>query len=380
MLTNNCLYEVMPGMEIKAGMRKRKLLSDIHSVEADPHNPNGFTINFFAGHQSVKSKAIAGLNMVKRTLKLNTQFSDFLKSKTFLCSSPMEHMEWMLVLPRVVRNFWQKLFEDSLVRAPEVYQSHAFCIKDSNHRVLLLTNVWVYNVEVAYHPTTIHSVKWARPVVSLKCISFGEDEGLPDITLSFDEREAKTQLDSVHQGTKQSDFAKKQTFLFRTTAERDRTILKLRQLYVQATGRVVSVFRRIEDDATDEPEREIKDPLSTMTAQRGSKSCDARSEILSGEFVKLGKGIQAVRMSRAFKVYDDCSITWRGSRERILFVSAVPADSTLGKKLSEKDRSLAFQLITSGKILVLLASSAEIKQNWTSKIEAQLGKLYVRKA
>lgn len=51
-----------------------------------------------------------------------------------------------------------------VIRAPEIYQTHSFVVKvnrkgQHQDRVLVLSNLYIYNVEVTHCPTAIKEVK-----------------------------------------------------------------------------------------------------------------------------------------------------------------------------------------------------------------------------
>lgn len=142
-------------------IKKHKSLLEIHSIEVDEPTlspdqlpyPYSFRIHFFSG--SASSKAKAGYSKLKRLLAIESSFEDFLKTKIVRCHSREERDQWVLVLEKVVRNLWQKTLEKSIVPAPEICKRHAFVIKQHNDRLLIISDYWLYNVDVTYKPVEI---------------------------------------------------------------------------------------------------------------------------------------------------------------------------------------------------------------------------------
>lgn len=217
--------------------KKHMTLLEIHSIEADPNSPSSFRINFFSG--SASSKAKARISKVKRLFQVGSSFDDFLKQKTVRCNTAEECTQWMLVLEKLQRNLWQRKIESALLPAPEYYKRHAFVIKQHNDRLLLLSDMWFYNVEVSYKPIAVKGIKWAIPVSSFTHVRQSNvDPTVALMTISFDADEAKKQFDSHHRSNKSSDLRNKHhEFIFRTRDERQRFVNSLAAVYWQVTRR-----------------------------------------------------------------------------------------------------------------------------------------------
>lgn len=175
---------------------------------------------------------------MRRLLDMGTAFNDFLKTKQFRCRTATECLQWLFVLQRLIRNGWQARFETDIIREPEYYQRHAFVIKKTHDRVLLLSNSWLYNVDVTYKPTVIKGIKWVIPIASLTNITINvphavsndvnhdhTGDNAPYAILAFDEKIATSAFDAHHKSYKTTDFKKKDhSFLFRTLAERNKLV------------------------------------------------------------------------------------------------------------------------------------------------------------
>jgi hypothetical protein len=202
---------------------KSKPLTDIHSITRDDHNPFIFYMNFFSGDAFSFFRRSTG--------KFN------LKSRKFICSSVLQAQEWITIFSRLVRARWQEAFESQIIPSPEVYQRHFFFMHNQKQRLVVLSNIWMYNVEVTVKPLVLKEVKWCVPIHCLQEVQIGNDDQSVTTILSLQKLDAsKRFFDAAHP---QKDFssAKKVTHEWncRDKFERLSFIEKLHQVYFQTT-------------------------------------------------------------------------------------------------------------------------------------------------
>jgi len=419
MLTNTHYHEFPAGDHKLGNQRKRKRFTDIHSVIVSPDNPRVFTINWFSGHTSVKSKAKAGFLSMKQALKIGTDWADFIKPKSYIANNPTERFEFVFVLQRLLRDLWQKTFEERILRSPEVYQRHEFVVKGKHNRVLLLSHRWLYNLEVSYHPTTLGELKWARPIDSIKCVSFIPDR--PELILSFQESKAQ---EVHHFGSKKAaNFEKAQQWTMISIKARNNMIIKFRQLYLQLTGEQLMIkapdgsFVGVQQlnqigigtvgvavpptlqvniaspssassavsPASSASSASALSPLSSAASPLSSPSTppspssknsvdSAPTVVLETKLMKTTTSVFGRKVWRNCQLYSDGSIRWTDEHKEMI-IAINPSEEAMKesyKKLDSSQRDCFFHLSTTGKTLTLIAENERVKNQWVDTVKRLL--------
>ena len=252
------------------GCLKSKSLGDIHSLEAySATDSTAFDIYFFSGQFGKRMEM--SLAKWKRILTVSQQFTDLLKKKTYSFQTPFECSQFYLILNTAVNLYFQALIETNIVKEPEIYQRHAFVVKGSHDRMLIISNKWLYNVDITFKPTLLRSTKWAIPINTLRRLTLvapketmasvrnataNEDVGNgsgsssggeAELIIECDSIRAAEQFDMFHrpmklQSNKRATFtAKPYSFLFRTVPERNRVVQSLQRLYGDQTDTMLDV-------------------------------------------------------------------------------------------------------------------------------------------
>jgi len=185
---------------------------------------------------SYKSKAKEAQVKMMGAIGMVMNF-DFLQCRRFRCSSELECFQWVVVFNKLIREVWQRECESLIIKSPEIYQYHAFVIKmnqkgKTQDRTILLSNEWIYNIEVIHNPTSIKDKKWAYPFKSLKAVFVGTENGAnnPSITLYFNEA-IFSKIDKAHIGSKKEKMNDKHTFIFFDDAHCIRMVTELKRLF-----------------------------------------------------------------------------------------------------------------------------------------------------
>ena len=244
-LTDRAFLKVEPDGEV----RQRKELIDIHSVEADPADATAFFM------YSYKSAAALQADKVKGMFGFGMRFEEFLQQRRFKCASEAAAFEWVLVLNRLVRDAWQRIFESSFIPSPEIYQCHAFVIKlnrkgVAQERTLVVSNEWVYNVEMRHAPTGVKDFKWALPIVALRSVELTYEEDQPCATFSFDDSVAQQLMDEQHVGAKKGAGTKDtHSFVFNDRGGRGKVVRELQRLAYKTSGARLAISEPQPDPA-----------------------------------------------------------------------------------------------------------------------------------
>lgn len=364
---------------------KRKSLLDIHSVEHDPKTLKSFYIHWFSGHTSVKSKAKVGLNLLKRALS-KAAFGDFIKTKTYECSSITERWQWTFVLSRLIRDAWQQRLEERFIRSPEVFQRHSFVLKGKQPRLFVLSHSWLYNIEVTLQPTALGELKWARPVGSLKCLIFNLADS--ELTVTFDAQEVK--LDEAHMGSKKdADSSKSQQYTFFSVDQRNEMARKLEQLFIynargkklqlQVDGRFLGHTDTLRVMLAPGKKAVSTTPGPAHGRVERSSTSFGRAPLIQGKLVKLTTGWGG-KHSRLVKLLPDGIIEWSEGEQATKIYSALVLGlntdpkslQAATKKLDPTMQQSAFFIKTTTKSLILLADNPADKQRWEAKIRQTL--------
>jgi hypothetical protein len=208
-VTDKAFYKCDPNMPLNHP-RKRKPLIDFHSVEADSSNPLAFTTRLYK--DSIKSSMKHSLMKFIGNLGSKIDASSLLQLRSYTCQSELQRDQIVFVLGRAVRNEWQSLLEAQLIPDPDYYQTHQFVIKVNRkgaqqERLLVLSNEWLYNVEVSHGPTKISDVKWGIHLQALQAIAI---EAGAAIVLYFDQ-EKVAEIAAKHVGSQRQGLIVKDT-------------------------------------------------------------------------------------------------------------------------------------------------------------------------
>ena len=145
-----------------------------------------------------------------------------------------------------------------MLPSPEYYARHAFVLKGSKDRLLLLSNAFLYNIEVSYRPTTVRGIKWAIHIQAVSCLSLSsrggaaeEEEkeeaeaeaGVNELRIAFDVERAQRLFDSHHRSYKSGGelHAKDWRFLFRCSEERQRFVRSMQKVFYEQTAQQLRV-------------------------------------------------------------------------------------------------------------------------------------------
>lgn len=241
---NNSIDQIVANVRLRD--KKHKSWLDFHSANAHPREANAIVLLFFSG--SASKNIALGFSKMKRWFSggggSQSGFGDFLKSKTIRCRSPEEALQWLWVIQRLLRDAWQQKFESSVCPEPEVYKKHAFVIKKGNERCLVVTDKWMYNVEVAYKPTTVKSIKWAIPISTLTSVSLVGDGTPADAIIAFDEEAAMKSVDKSHPFKQKGEMKKDHTWTFVDVKERASFIDTLCRCYWELNRSHLPVLRQ----------------------------------------------------------------------------------------------------------------------------------------
>lgn len=299
------------------------LPSQIHSVELDPNLPEVIYINTFGGRVADKAKFKMGVVstaesnnkfdklrhphhrtspkfaqicpslaphapthpnpaypiQLKRTFggknatptSSTTSLREVVSTQPVLAGDEYLRFQWHMALSRVVRDFWQPVFEKDVLTESEHYRSHSFVMKWNKDRVLLISNAWIYNVEVSYLPAvTLGEMKWAIPISSLKQLEVGGPLDTA-ITIHIDAvaagNAAKT-LDK-HMGGRTKALNEQHDWVFFSHLERNQQCRRLQSIFKDITGENL--------------------PLKSQPAPSGEelKQVDSKS-VLEGYMEKVG--------------------------------------------------------------------------------------------
>ena len=237
-ITDKAFYKCDPSVPLN-NPRKRKPLIDFHSVEADSSNPLMFTTRLYK--DSLKSSMKQSLMKFIGNLGSKIDASAVLQVRSYTCKSELQRDQIVFVMGRAVRNEWQRLLEASLIPEPEYYQTHQFVIKVNRkgaqqERLLVLSNEWIYNIEVSHGPTKISDVKWGVHLSALQSISIEQGAA---ITLYFDHTKVaeiaqKFKNDSKRQGITLKD-TDNYVFSFPDDAARASFVAILAHVHMRAT-------------------------------------------------------------------------------------------------------------------------------------------------
>jgi len=105
----------------------------------------------------------------------------------------------------------------------------------TQERVLILSNRWLYNVQMNHNPVTIHSLKWAFPIRAIKAIACVKTNQL---TMYIDQEaaEASGNEDVTHRGEKGDNLNDTMVFYFRETEQRATFVAVLAVVYFYNTS------------------------------------------------------------------------------------------------------------------------------------------------
>jgi len=360
--------------------RSKHSYLDFHSVREHTSKPLVFQILSF------QSRAILTSNKVLGALGLSQQkFDTFLSRRAYKCSSEMEQMQWIVILNRLIQQAWQQLFEKSFILSPEMYQCRAFVMKfnqrgKGQERCLVLSDTWIYNVEVSHNPTAIKDLKWAFPIAALSAIVFSrssrdtvigndddEDELTvistsaaeasaddPYCTLFFDQAVFKKYHDNKHAGTKKTKFNDSHKFVFSHNLDMLNIVQELHRLFFLITGTHIKI-----------EEKELFNQSELEVA--------GESPIIKGVLVKFTHG-GGKKHERVVSVYPSCKIMWRESEKTKVHLSQVLAvwrgTGDLKKRtLSSEEASRLFTVQTAAKTLQLLTLSSADRDRWVDEIQ-----------
>jgi len=266
----------------------------------------------------------------------------------------------------LIREVWQRECERTFIQEPEIYQYHCFVLKLNNKgqaqdRALVLSDSWIYNLQMEHNPTAIKDKKWAFPILALKAVAVHSPKTCGVATLYFDQALYVKKMDAAHTGSKKGEkFNDRFLFQFRDETQCQRLVQELRRLSYYLTKNHLHVEQK--DQITD-----VKQ-MSPKTEDR---------ILLQDNFLKFTKAGGGSH-DKSVRYYSTAVIEWlddkpnsKPSREQVVSVNP-DLEALKKKKLSkdEQDRLLALQ--TTGKTLYLLAKTADVKKMWIEKIGSHI--------
>jgi len=168
----------------------------------------------------------------------------------------LDVVEAVVVLNSLIRDAWQKACESAFILGREVYQFHAIVRKvnrrkKTQDRILVVSNQWIYNMEMFGEEGPQEEFKWSLPIGSLLRVAAGKDDsklGEFPATIHFDLVVAKQLLaQNAYKdrklGTKGSSVNDKHQLLFISQYARDRCTMALVALYYSQSKKRLAFTR-----------------------------------------------------------------------------------------------------------------------------------------
>ena len=174
-ITDRSMYKFEVGAALHTP-RKRKMFIDFHSVAVDSSNPLVFSTRIY---KDTVRRGLFGI--------FSGSADSTLQVRHYVCQSELQRDQIAWMLARLVRNEWQAMMEATVIPEPNFYQLHAHVmkVKDSRkqERVVVLSDAFIYNVEMAHGPMRVKETKWGMPLSCLIAISVEPD---CEVRLFFD--------------------------------------------------------------------------------------------------------------------------------------------------------------------------------------------------
>ena len=380
-------------LELDNTVRTRKEILDIHSVEidepmlpsirrklglsTDPYDPRCFTMYSYKSALDLQNEKVKGV------IGLGMNFDSFLQVRRFQCPTEASCLRWVTVLNRLIIHQYQGLLESKMIWSPEIYQHHSCAIKVNKRgiaqeRVLVLSNEWIYNVEIAHNPTLFKEFKWCLPIHCLKSITLSTSQDSPSAILSFDQQKVKNiKLDKFHTGAKGSDVHEANEFLFRDSRSRLKTVREIARLFYNASKR--SLRLNIIVDPNDYFEEQ------EVAAALNSSYTIGVHDMLKGHFKKLNNNFFQNSVTRFCKFDKDGVVEWSGDDDQsdkdklkgsALVTSIIPyGDPEYHNRLDKTELNRFFTLNTTGKPLHLIAATIQEHEDWVEGVNTVLERL-----
>lgn len=211
-LSSKALYKVDPAAPGKA--LQRRDFRDFESAQLGPLSPPTvqLVVAGTGGHSLFGSSKNKGPQLVE-----------------FVCAASKARGELHHVLQARIRAAWQVYFETSVIKPPEIYQSHFFITRTAKHsshaRLLTLSDHMLYYSEVK-GGNECGKLKWAVPLKTLEALKVGGDG--TSFTVFFSEAPEKDEKEFAFQAQSADDRTTIIHELRRVVFHRESQILPLR--------------------------------------------------------------------------------------------------------------------------------------------------------
>mmetsp|Transcript_3198 Transcript_3198/g.4907 ORF Transcript_3198/g.4907 Transcript_3198/m.4907 type:complete len:388 (-) Transcript_3198:158-1321(-) len=281
----------------------------------------------------------------------------------------LDVVEAVVVLNSLIRDAWQKACESAFILGREVYQFHAIVRKvnrrkKTQDRILVVSNQWIYNMEMFGEEGPQEEFKWSLPIGSLLRVAAGKDDsklGEFPATIHFDLVVAKQLLaQNAYKdrklGTKGSSVNDKHQLLFISQYARDRCTMALVALYYSQSKKRLAFTRGNE-----------------ATGIRRSQLGVIKKE---GTLEKYTRGIVGVgKHPRFVQIKSTGYIAWGKEKGKLKFDESIVGVRDEGAaleqfKLSDEEKAQFFCVLTSGKSLYFLCPSVQEKKDWVACINS----------
>ena len=379
--------------------RKRKALLDFHSVEADLSNPLLLTTRIYKA--SVKNNMKSSLFKFMGNLGSRIDSESFLQIRQYVCRSELQRDQLVWLMNRTIRNIWQSTLETHIIPSPEYYQTHQFVIKTNRkgshqERLLVLSNQWLYNMQVSHAPTTIHSVKWA---IRIDCIASVCLEAGNEAKFFFHQDKLALMIAKYRDDDRLGVNAKVVSdyeFTFRDDIVRVQFISALKFIFGKLTGKAddLLIVNNIDAIPPPPPPEDFDSPANNTTSSASTaanltsgdgdddstfaiptlKDVDDGRPLMLEVLEKLVKN-STKSHSKTFALYPNLTIKWGDSDKKFKYsakvISVMPTVDIM-ENLPPEKKPCFFALRTSEKPLLLLAKSASDKATWLNVVQSLL--------
>ena len=405
-LTDKALYKFDVYAPLNAP-RKRKDLLDFYDVEADSSNPLQFSTKLYKSNMktAVKSSFMRFIGSLGSKMDITTLF----QRREYICLSEMQRDQFVFVMNRAIRNCWQRMLEDTVIPEPEYYQLHQLVIKINRkgahqERLLVLSNAWLYNVEISHNPSKVEEVKWCVPINCLEAVSI--DQANTEANFFFDNDYLRDFVATMKaNGVKKSDVISKSndTYNFDFTDETSRLkfVTVIRYLYKQNCGRNLNVIAQNDGGSID---RVYTESAIGNTAPPAPTPVPEGLEVIMGSdmggLTMDGDSMPVVNVARDtedksllvepleklikdgsnshikyFALYPDLSIKWGDSPHKFKHsakIISLMKSTDVIETIPPEKRAKFFALRTTQKPLFLIAESVSSRATWMTIVESLL--------